>query len=116
MSNLLLCGTATATCCLLFPHPASFWEAEGQLWGGTQWDVFSDACSVSFLGLLMIGVITGARKAGINPDNVATPLAASLGDLITLWVLSAFSSLFFECIGTVFSSSLQLKGWWGVCV
>ncbi|XP_033921790.1 solute carrier family 41 member 3-like [Melopsittacus undulatus] len=50
------------------------------------------------LGLLMIGVITGARKAGINPDNVATPLAASLGDLITLWVLSAFSSLFFECI------------------
>uniref|UniRef100_A0A8V5HIK8 Solute carrier family 41 member n=1 Tax=Melopsittacus undulatus TaxID=13146 RepID=A0A8V5HIK8_MELUD len=48
------------------------------------------------LGLLMIGVITGARKAGINPDNVATPLAASLGDLITLWVLSAFSSLFFE--------------------
>lgn len=39
----------------------------------------------------MIGVIVGARKIGINPDNVATPIAASLGDLITLALLSSIS-------------------------
>ncbi|MBN3274392.1 S41A1 protein, partial [Polyodon spathula] len=43
------------------------------------------------LGLIMIGVIVGARKIGINPDNVATPIAASLGDLITLALLSGIS-------------------------
>ncbi|KAF3855768.1 hypothetical protein F7725_016491 [Dissostichus mawsoni] len=36
-----------------------------------------------------------ASSMGINPDNVATPIAASLGDLITLSLLSGVSSLFF---------------------
>ncbi|XP_066559271.1 solute carrier family 41 member 1 [Amia ocellicauda] len=44
------------------------------------------------LGLIMIGVIIGSRKLGINPDNVATPIAASLGDLITLALLSGIST------------------------
>lgn len=39
----------------------------------------------------MIGVIVGSKKMGINPDNVATPIAASLGDLITLALLSGIS-------------------------
>ncbi|XP_009071515.1 PREDICTED: solute carrier family 41 member 1 [Acanthisitta chloris] len=43
------------------------------------------------LGMIMIGVIVGSRKMGINPDNVATPIAASLGDLITLALLSGIS-------------------------
>ncbi|NXI12098.1 S41A1 protein, partial [Irena cyanogastra] len=43
------------------------------------------------LGLVMIGVIIGSRRMGINPDNVATPIAASLGDLITLALLSGIS-------------------------
>ncbi|XP_008291733.1 solute carrier family 41 member 3, partial [Stegastes partitus] len=47
------------------------------------------------LGLVMVAVIIGSRRAGINPDNVATPIAASLGDLITLSVLAGVSSLFF---------------------
>lgn len=42
-------------------------------------------------GMIMIGVIIGSRKMGINPDNVATPIAASLGDLITLALLSGIS-------------------------
>lgn len=114
------CGVPLwAMCCLLFPHPASFWEAEEQLWGGTQRDAFSDACSVSSLGLVMIGVICGARKAGINPDNVATPIAASLGDIVTLSLLAAFSSVFFKYIGTVFSSGVDpcetaAGNFWGV--
>ncbi|KAM9320199.1 solute carrier family 41 member 1 [Gastrophryne carolinensis] len=43
------------------------------------------------LGLVMIGVIVGSKKLGINPDNVATPIAASLGDLVTLALLSGIS-------------------------
>ncbi|KAB5584121.1 hypothetical protein PHYPO_G00103750 [Pangasianodon hypophthalmus] len=48
------------------------------------------------LGLLMVGVIIGSRKMGINPDNVATPIAASLGDLITLSLLAGIGSFFFQ--------------------
>ncbi|KAM8916774.1 solute carrier family 41 member 1 isoform 2-T5 [Spinachia spinachia] len=44
------------------------------------------------LGVIMIGVIIASRKVGINPDNVATPIAASLGDLITLSVLAGIST------------------------
>uniref|UniRef100_A0A3Q3NFW4 Solute carrier family 41 member n=1 Tax=Mastacembelus armatus TaxID=205130 RepID=A0A3Q3NFW4_9TELE len=47
------------------------------------------------LGLVMVAVIIGSRKVGINPDNVATPIAASLGDLITLSLLAGVSSLFY---------------------
>ncbi|XP_041747986.1 solute carrier family 41 member 1 [Coregonus clupeaformis] len=48
------------------------------------------------LGLVMVGVIIGSRKVGINPDNVATPIAASLGDLITLSLLAGVSSFLFR--------------------
>ena len=37
----------------------------------------------------MIVVVLLSTKCGINPDNVATPIAAALGDLITLLLLSA---------------------------
>lgn len=47
----------------------------------------------------MIGVIIGSRKVGINPDNVATPIAASLGDLITLSILAWVSSFLFQVKG-----------------
>ncbi|CAG0914424.1 unnamed protein product [Notodromas monacha] len=40
------------------------------------------------LGVIMIFVIIGSREFGINPDNVATPIAASLGDLTTLALLA----------------------------
>lgn len=53
----------------------------------------SSSCVLS--GLVMVAVIIGSRKFGINPDNVATPIAASLGDLITLSLLAGVSSLFF---------------------
>lgn len=53
----------------------------------------------------MIGVIIGARKIGINPDNVATPIAASLGDLITLSLLAGISSVLFRYIGMLMRKS-----------
>ncbi|XP_024866736.1 solute carrier family 41 member 1 isoform X2 [Kryptolebias marmoratus] len=49
----------------------------------------------SVSGVVVVAVIIGSRKMGINPDNVATPIAASLGDLITLSLLAGVSSFFF---------------------
>lgn len=48
----------------------------------------------------MIAVVVASRKCRINPDNVATPIAASLGDLITLALLSTIASLLYNAIGT----------------
>ncbi|KAM9408373.1 solute carrier family 41 member 1-like [Pholidichthys leucotaenia] len=47
------------------------------------------------LGIVMVAVIVCSKKVGINPDNVATPIAASLGDLITLSLLAGVSNFFF---------------------
>ncbi|XP_069793550.1 solute carrier family 41 member 1 isoform X3 [Narcine bancroftii] len=54
------------------------------------------------LGLVMVAVILGSRKVGINPDNVATPIAASLGDLITLSLLAIVSSSLHQHQGTLY--------------
>lgn len=50
-------------------------------------------------GIIMVGVIIGSKRMGINPDNVATPMAASFGDLITLALLAGFSQWFYSFIG-----------------
>ncbi|KAJ7381776.1 hypothetical protein OS493_039082, partial [Desmophyllum pertusum] len=50
------------------------------------------------LGSVMVAVVLCSRKCNINPDNVATPIAASLGDLITLALLSAISRFLHSCI------------------
>lgn len=47
----------------------------------------------------MVGVIVGSKKTGINPDNVATPIAASFGDLITLAILAWISQGLYNCLG-----------------
>eukprot|EP00095_Tigriopus_kingsejongensis_P000566 maker-scaffold776_size99073-snap-gene-0.23 protein:Tk00566 transcript:maker-scaffold776_size99073-snap-gene-0.23-mRNA-1 annotation:"solute carrier family 41 member 2" len=50
------------------------------------------------LGVIMIAVIEGSRKNGINPDNIATPIAASLGDILTLIILAYTASFFLACL------------------
>lgn len=49
----------------------------------------------------MVAVIFGSKRTGINPDNIAAPIAASFGDLITLGLLAIISQLFFKYIGKV---------------
>ncbi|XP_023668376.1 solute carrier family 41 member 2 isoform X1 [Paramormyrops kingsleyae] len=49
-------------------------------------------------GGIMVGVIVGSKKKGINPDNVATPIAASFGDLITLTILAWVSQGLYSCL------------------
>ena len=48
----------------------------------------------------MIIVIVCSHKCKINPDNIATPIAASLGDLTTLAVLASIGGFLFRIIGT----------------
>lgn len=52
------------------------------------------------LGSVMIGVILVSKECRINPDNVATPIAASLGDLVTLAILSGTSNLIYNKAGS----------------
>ena len=47
----------------------------------------------------MVGVVLFSRRCNINPDNVATPIAASLGDLTTLSLLSGVGCLLYREIG-----------------
>ena len=50
------------------------------------------ACLASaLLGSIMIFIVMVSRPLKINPDNVATPIAASLGDLVTLSLLSGIA-------------------------
>lgn len=55
----------------------------------------------------MVGVIVGSKKTGVNPDNVATPIAASFGDLITLAILAWISQGLYKCLGG-FTEALSL--------
>jgi solute carrier family 41 len=57
----------------------------------------SAACIASFLlSSVMIIIVILSRPLNINPDNVATPIAASLGDLVTLCILSGIAIALFR--------------------
>ena len=79
------------------------------------------------LGLVMVLVILVSRHFNINPDNVATPIAASLGDfdnllisfdvddphlgdLTTLGLLSWMASLLWQDLDKVSLSYFPLEG------
>jgi len=47
----------------------------------------------------MMIVIIGSHRCKINPDNIATPIAASLGDLTTLAILASIGGFLFKIIG-----------------
>ncbi|KAB0801269.1 hypothetical protein PPYR_05623 [Photinus pyralis] len=51
------------------------------------------------LGLVTSGAVVLSRLCHINPDNVATPIAASLGDITSLALLSWVSTALYDCIG-----------------
>lgn len=48
---------------------------------------------------MLVGVILLSHKLNINPDNLATPLAASIGDVVSLSVLAFISSLLHYHLG-----------------
>ncbi|XP_076987577.1 solute carrier family 41 member 3-like isoform X2 [Tamandua tetradactyla] len=62
------------------------------------------------LGTLMVCIVIGARKLGVNPDNIVTPIAASLGDLITQSILALVSSFFYKHKDTWYLAPLVCAG------
>lgn len=70
--------------------------------------VATAAASSCILDSIMVLVILLSRKHGINPDNVATPIAASLGDICTTGLLAG--------IGTALYTSMDKILWLGPIV
>ncbi|VDK18585.1 unnamed protein product [Anisakis simplex] len=72
------------------------------------------------IGLVMIIVVTISMKLSINPDNIATPIAACLGDLTTLALLILIGTLFHSMrntpnewiLTTVYVSLLIVAPFW----
>ncbi|KAF7721141.1 hypothetical protein EC973_005364 [Apophysomyces ossiformis] len=55
--------------------------------------MISAAVSSFVLGVFMCALIILSRKYRIDPDNIACPMAASLGDVVTLGVLAGCAQL-----------------------
>lgn len=64
------------------------------------------------LGLVMILVVLASHKCHINPDNVATPIAASLGDLTTLSLLAWISNLLYYTVGKFYTELSASRSQW----
>lgn len=60
--------------------------------------VLTAAVTSFVLGSVMVGVVMLSRKFHVNPDNVATPVAASLGDLSTVSLLAAVSTVLYNTL------------------
>lgn len=48
----------------------------------------------------MVAVIMLSYRCKMNPDNLATPLAASVGDVVSITLLSQLASFFFDLLDT----------------
>lgn len=59
---------------------------------------------------VLVAVILLSNKLKMNPDNLATPLAASIGDVVSISLLSFIASLLFEHLGEFFTSHSKTSG------
>ena len=62
-------------------------------------------------GSVMVGVVVLSRRFSINPDNVATPIAASLGDLTTISLLAALARGFYYLVDTSSCADASCSEW-----
>ncbi|XP_073958966.1 solute carrier family 41 member 1-like [Choristoneura fumiferana] len=60
--------------------------------------VFTATTTCFILDFVMVLVIYGSHKWKVNPDNVATPLAASIGDIVSNSVLAVTAQYMYEQI------------------
>ncbi|XP_033608028.1 solute carrier family 41 member 1 isoform X1 [Cryptotermes secundus] len=58
--------------------------------------------SCFILDLVMIGVIVVTHRLHMNPDNLATPVAASIGDVVSISLLAQIASAFFHIHDTAY--------------
>lgn len=62
--------------------------------------VFTATTTCFVLDFVMVLVIYGSDKFKVNPDNVATPLAASIGDIVSNTVLAVTAQYMYDQIQT----------------
>ncbi|XP_062141646.1 solute carrier family 41 member 1 isoform X1 [Drosophila sulfurigaster albostrigata] len=62
--------------------------------------MFTATSSCFVLDFVLVAVILFSQKYRLNPDNLATPLAASIGDVVSISLLSFIASLLYEHIKT----------------
>lgn len=77
--------------------------------------MLSASLSSAILGSFMCALVVIARRAGANPDNIASPLAASLGDLTTLTLLGLLASTLVHFEGTLLATVI-LAGLVAACI
>ncbi|KAF8191618.1 hypothetical protein K438DRAFT_1721112 [Mycena galopus ATCC 62051] len=69
----------------------------------------SAACLSSLLlGSFMCGLVVLCRRWGRDPDNIAPPIASCLGDLVTLILLAAVSSVLIIFLHTPIPATIAL--------
>lgn len=62
--------------------------------------MFTATSSCFVLDFVLVAVILLSNKLKMNPDNLATPLAASIGDVVSISLLSFIASLLFDHLDT----------------
>ncbi|XP_065362834.1 solute carrier family 41 member 1 isoform X1 [Calliphora vicina] len=62
--------------------------------------MFTATSSCFVLDFVLVAVILLSQKYRLNPDNLATPLAASIGDVVSISLLSFIASILFDNIKT----------------
>ncbi|XP_053948976.1 solute carrier family 41 member 1 isoform X2 [Anastrepha ludens] len=62
--------------------------------------MFTATSSCFVLDFVLVAVILLSERYRLNPDNLATPLAASIGDVVSISCLSFIASLLFDHIKT----------------
>ncbi|KAG5681517.1 hypothetical protein PVAND_010943 [Polypedilum vanderplanki] len=62
--------------------------------------MFTATSSCFVLDFVLVAVILLSNKYKVNPDNMATPLAASIGDVVSIAMLSFITSILFANLET----------------
>ncbi|XP_017466762.1 PREDICTED: solute carrier family 41 member 1-like [Rhagoletis zephyria] len=60
--------------------------------------MFTATSSCFVLDFVLVAVILLSERFNLNPDNLATPLAASIGDVVSISCFSFIASLLFDHI------------------
>ncbi|KAG9284767.1 hypothetical protein G9A89_000916 [Geosiphon pyriformis] len=84
------------------PHVNSYFESMMVVVAS----MLCSAMSSMIMGTFMCGLVILCRRYRINPDNIACPMASSLGDLITLVILSLCGQILLKLMHTFISTIL----------
>jgi len=103
LGNLVLvqCQGIVVGCLAALASMLLVWLPAGGMKGGAALLLITSAVTTAsiaslLLGIVMVGVVLLSSKLRYNPDNVATPIAASLGDVTTLGLLAGIAELLYQ--------------------